>query len=338
EAGGRKQEAGQETAARILPPASWLLPPYEHMNKAEFKESAYVADMTVSSTLAVVMAAERLRAQGVEVIDLGAGEPDFPTPENVKQAAHRALDQNFTRYTATSGIAPLRKAIVELLKRDFGTDYDPAQVIVTIRGKQAIFNAMATILNPDDEVLIPAPYWVTFPEIVHFLRARPVTVDTEANRFLLTAEMVSEAISPRTKLLILNSPNNPTGRIIPPNEFRKIVDEAASGSQASIHEMIAEYLRRRNWLVPALNDIPGVSCDLPEGAFYVMPNIKDLLGGRVKNSAELARVLLEEKGVALTAGSAFGIEGYIRISYANSLETIQEGVRRIRETAQELRG
>jgi aspartate aminotransferase len=397
------------------------------MGKAEFKESAYVADMTVSSTLAVVMAAERLRAQGVEVIDLGAGEPDFPTPENVKQAAHRALDQNFTRYTATSGIAPLRKAIVESLKRDFGTDYDPAQVIVTIGGKQAIFNAMATILNPDDEVLIPAPYWVTFPEIVHFLRARPITVDTEANRFLLTAEMVSEAISPRTKLLILNSPNNPTGRIIPPNEFRKIVDvaasrdvwvisdecylyfayppaspftagqlpaelrerlmicgsfskshamtgwrlgfglgpqawiqamlkvqshstsnansitqmaaiEAASGSQASIHEMIAEYQRRRDWLVPALNDIPGISCDLPEGAFYVMPNIKGLLGGRVKNSAELARVLLEEKGVALTAGSAFGIEGYIRISYANSLETIQEGVRRIRETAQELRG
>src|SRR2546423_5114171 len=397
------------------------------MGKAEFKESAYVADMTVSSTLAVVMAAERLRAQGVEVIDLGAGEPDFPTPDNVKQAAHRALDQNFTRYTATSGIAPLRKAIVELLKRDFGTDYDPAQVIVTIGGKQAIFNAMATILNPDDEVLIPAPYWVTFPEIVHLLRARPVTVDTEANRFLLTAEMVSEAITPRTKLLILNSPNNPTGRIIPPDEFRKIVEvvaerdvwvisdecylyfayppaspftagqlpaelrerlmicgsfskshamtgwrlgfglgpqawiqamlkvqshstsnansitqmaaiEAANGSQASIHAMIAEYLRRRNWLVPALNDIPGVSCDLPESAFYVLPNIKGLLDGRVKNSAELARVLLEEKGVALTAGSAFGIEGYIRISYANSLDMIQEGVRRIRETAQELRG
>ncbi|HJQ25565.1 MAG TPA: pyridoxal phosphate-dependent aminotransferase [Blastocatellia bacterium] len=397
------------------------------MKKAEFKESAYVADMTVSSTLAVVMAAERLRAQGVEVVDLGAGEPDFPTPDNVKQAAHQALDQNFTRYTATSGIAPLRKAIVELLKRDFGTDYDPAQVIVTIGGKQAIFNAMATILNPDDDVLIPAPYWVTFPEIAHFLRARPVTIDTEANRFMLTAEMVAEAITPRTKLLILNSPNNPTGRIIPPDEFRKIVEvaaerdvwvisdecylyftyppaspftagqlpaelrdrlmicgsfskshamtgwrlgfglgpqawiqamlkvqshstsnansitqmaaiEAATGSQESIHEMLAEYRRRRDYLVPALNDIPGVSCDLPEGAFYVMPNIKGLLGGRIKSSSELARRLLEEKGVALTAGSAFGIEGYIRISYANSLEMIQEGVRRIREAAEELRG
>jgi len=397
------------------------------MNKAEFKESVYVADMEVSSTLAVVMAAERLRAQGVQVVDLGAGEPDFPTPENIKQAAHQALDQNFTRYTATGGIAPLRQAIVELLRRDFGTDYDPAQAIVTVGGKQALFNAMAAILNPGDEVLIPAPYWVTFPEIAKFLRARPVTIDTEATRFLLTAEMVRQAVGPRTRLLILNSPNNPTGRIIPPGEFRKIVEvatehdvwvisdecylyfayppatpftagqlpaelrerlmicgsfskshamtgwrlgfglgpsawiqamlkvqshstsnansitqraaiEAANGSEDSIRGMVAEYQRRRDWLVPALNDIPGVTCDLPEGAFYVMPNVKGLLGGSAKNSAELARFLLEAKGVALTAGSAFGIEGYLRISYANSLEMIQEGVRRIGEAAQELRG
>lgn len=396
------------------------------MEKAEFKESVYVADMEVSSTLAVLVAAERLRAQGIEVIDLGAGEPDFPTPENVKQAGHQALDQNFTRYTATSGIAPLRQAIVDLLKRDFGAEYEASQAIVTIGGKQAIFNAMATLLNPDDEVLIPAPYWVTFPEIVKFLRARPVTIDTETNHFLLTADMVRDAIGPRTRLLILNSPNNPTGRIIPPDEFRKIVEvaaerdvwvisdecylyfaypparpftagqlpaelrerlmicgsfskshamtgwrlgfglgpqawiqamlkvqshstsnansitqkaalEAANGPQASIHEMITEYQRRRDWLVPALNDIAGITCDTPEGAFYVMPNMKGLLGGRVKNSVELATFLLEQKGVALTAGSAFGIEGFVRISYANSLEMIQEGVRRIREAAQELR-
>src|SRR5205085_496967 len=301
-------------------------------------------------------------------------------PENIKQAAHQALDQNFTRYTATGGIAPLRQAIVELLRRDFGTDYDPAQAIVTVGGKQALFNAMAAILNPGDEVLIPAPYWVTFPEIVKFLRARTVAIDTEANHFLLTADMVRAAIGPRTRLLILNSPNNPTGRIIPPGEFRKIVEEAASrdvwvisdecylyfayppatpftagqlpaelrerlmicgsfskshamtgwrlgfglgppawiqamlkvqshstsnansitqraaieaanGSEDSIREMVAEYQRRRDWLVPALNDIPGVTCDLPEGAFYVMPNVKGLLGGSAKNSAELARFL-----------------------------------------------
>jgi aspartate aminotransferase len=396
------------------------------MGKAEFKESVYAADMKVSSTLAVLMAAERLRAQGVEVIDLGAGEPDFPTPENVKQAGRQALDQNFTRYTAASGIAPLRQAIVDLLRRDFGADYEPAQAIVTTGGKQAIFNAMATILNPDDEVLIPAPYWVTFPEVAKFLRARAVIIDTEPNHFLLTADMVRQAVGPRTRLLILNSPNNPTGRIIPPGEFRKIVEaaasrdvwvisdecyvyfayppaapftagqlpaelrervmvcgsfskshamtgwrlgfglgppewiqamikvqshstsnansitqkaavEAASGPQESVHRMIAEYQRRRDWLVPALNDIPGVSCGTPEGAFYVMPNIKGLLGGAVNNSAELAKFLLEAKGVALTAGSAFGIEGYVRISYANSLQMIQEGVRRIREAAHELR-
>src|SRR5437868_697328 len=397
------------------------------MPMSPFSQSCYASNMEMSSTLAVLMEAERLRAAGADLVDLGAGEPDFPTPANVKQAAERAIEENFTRYTATGGAVSLKRAILEMMERDFGAIYNLSELLVTAGGKQAIFNAMATILNPDDEVLIPAPYWVTFPEIAKFLRTRPVIIDTEANHFLLTADMVREAITPRTKLLILNSPNNPTGRIIPPDEFRKIVEvaaerdvwvisdecylyfayppatpftagqlpaelrerlmicgsfskshamtgwrlgfglgppawiqamlkvqshstsnansitqmaaiEAASGSQASIHEMIAEYLRRRDWLVPALNDIPGVSCDLPEGAFYVMPNIKDLLGGRVKNSAELARVLLEEKGVALTAGSAFGIEGYIRISYANSLETIQEGVRRIREMAQELRG
>lgn len=396
------------------------------MSKAKFKESVYVADMEMSSTLAVLMAAERLRAQGVEVIDLGAGEPDFPTPENVKRVAHQALDQNFTRYTAANGIAPLRQAIVELMRRDFGADYDPAQAIVTVGGKQAIFNAMAALVNPDDEVLLAAPYWVTFPEIVKFLRARPVIIDTEATQFLLTADMVREQIGPRTKLLVLNSPNNPSGRIIPPGEFEKIVEvaashdvwvisdecylyfayppaspftagqlsgelrerlmvcgsfskshamtgwrlgfglgpkewiqamlkvqshstsnansitqmaaiEAAIGPQASIQEMIAEYRRRRDWLVPALNDIPGITCATPEGAFYVMPNMKGLLGGAVKTSAELATFLLEQKGVALTAGSAFGAEGYVRISYATSLELIQEGVRRIGEAAQELR-
>src|SRR5690349_15977633 len=161
-------------AACVPPPASCFLPPGIQMSRAEFKESVYVADVKVSSTLMVLVAAERLRAQGVEVIDLGAGEPDFPTPENVKQAAHQALDENFTRYTATSGIAPLRQAIVDLMRRDFGADYDPAQAIVTLGGKQAIFNAMAAILNPDDEVLMAAPYWVTFPEIARFLRARPV--------------------------------------------------------------------------------------------------------------------------------------------------------------------
>jgi aspartate aminotransferase len=381
--------------------------------------------MEVSSTLAVLMEAERLRSEGVDLIDLGAGEPDFPTPRNVKDAAENAIEENFTRYTATSGIAPLRKAITEMMRRDFGASYDPSEVLVTVGGKQAIFNAMATLLNRGDEVLIPSPYWVTFPEIAKFLGARPVTIDTESDGFLLTARAVSDSIGLRTRLLIINSPNNPTGRVIPQSQFKEIVEvaaardvwvisdecylyfayppaepytagqlpeplrsrvmicgsfskthamtgwrlgfglgpkawiqsmlkvqshstsnansmtqkaavEAAVGPQDSVRSMIGEYLRRRNWIVPALNEIEGIECAMPEGAFYVMPNVKRLLGGRVKDSVELSKVLLDEARVVVTAGSAFGIEGYLRISYANSLEAIQEGVRRIRAVAKDL--
>jgi aspartate aminotransferase len=383
--------------------------------------------MEVSSTLAVLMEAERLRAEGVDLIDLGAGEPDFPTPRNVKDAAEEAIEKNFTRYTSTSGIAPLRKAITEMLRRDFGATCDPSEVLVTVGGKQAIFNAMATLLNPEDEVLIPSPYWVTFPEIAKFLRARSVFIDTEPNDFLLTASAVSDAIGPRTRLLIINSPNNPTGRIIPPDEFRKIVEvaasrdvwvisdecylyfayppaepftagqlpedvrsrlmicgsfskthamtgwrlgfalgpkpwiqsmlkvqshstsnansitqkaavEAAIGPQDSVRSMISEYQRRRDWVVPALNEIDGIECAMPEGAFYVMPNVKRLLGGSVRDSIGLSKLLLDEARVVVTAGVAFGMEGYIRISYANSLEAIQEGVRRIGDIASRLVG
>lgn len=393
--------------------------------QAVFTESSYVAEMEVSSTLAVLMEAERLRAQGVDIVDLGAGEPDFHTPRNVKEAAERAIEKNFTRYTATSGIAPLRKAVVEMMNRDFGAAYDPSQVLVTMGGKQAIFNAMATLLNPGDEVLIPSPYWVTFPEIVKFLRAQSIFIDTEPNQFLLTADQVRDAIGPRTQLLILNSPNNPTGRIIPPDEFRKIVEvaaerdvwvisdecylyfayppaapfsagqlpeelrsrvmicgsfskshamtgwrlgfglgpqkwiqamlkvqshstsnansitqmaaiEAAIGQQESVHFMIDEYKRRRDWIVPALDEINGIECAMPEGAFYVMPNVKSLFNESVNTSVEFAKLLLDEARVVVTAGSAFGMEGYIRISYANSLEMLREGVSRIAEVARKL--
>ena len=395
------------------------------MSKAVFKESDCVADMEISSTLAVLMEAERLRAEGIKLVDLGAGEPDFNTPGNVKQAGEQAIEENFTRYTATSGIAPLRAAITDMLERDFGAVYDPSQVIVTMGGKQAIFNAMATLLNTGDDVLIPSPYWVTFPEITKFCGARPVFIDTEPNQFILTADMVREAITPRTRLLIINSPNNPSGRIIPPAEFQKIAEvarerdvwlisdecylyfayppavsftagqlpdelrsrimicgsfskshamtgwrlgfglgpkdwiqamlkvqshstsnansitqmaaiEAASGPQDSVKFMIGEYQRRRDWLVRALNEIPGIECDLPEGAFYVMPNVKRLLGGRANTSADIAKLLLKEKAVVVTSGSSFGIEGYIRLSYANSLEMIREGVKRIADLASEL--
>jgi len=383
--------------------------------------------MEVSSTLAVLMEAERLRAEGVDLIDLGAGEPDFHTPQNVKAAAQDAIEKNFTRYTATSGIAPLRKAITEMMSRDFGANYDPSEVLVTMGGKQAIFNAMATLLNPGDEVLIPSPYWVTFPEITKFLGATPVYIDTEQNDFLLTPDSLSQSITPRTRLLIINSPNNPTGRIISPDDFRKMVEiaaardvwiisdecylyfayppavpftagqlaedlrsrvmicgsfskthamtgwrlgfalgpkpwiqsmlkiqshstsnansitqkaaiEAALGQQDSLKKMLAEYKRRRDWVVPVLNEIKGIKCSMPEGAFYAMPNVKSLVGGRVPDSIAFSKLLLDEARVVVTPGSAFGMEGYIRISYANSLEAIQEGVRRIGDIANKLLG
>jgi aspartate aminotransferase len=396
------------------------------VSQTPFTESIYVSQMEVSSTLAVLMEAERLRTEGIDLIDLGAGEPDFPTPRNVKDAAEQAIENNFTRYTATGGIAPLRLAISEMMRRDFGASYDPSEVLVTMGGKQALFNAMATLLNPDDEVLIPSPYWVTFPEIVKFFRATPVFIDTEPNEFLLTERAVRSAIGPRTRLLIINSPNNPTGRIIPPVDFRKIVEvavasdvwvisdecylyfayppavpftagqlpeelrsrvmicgsfskthamtgwrlgfglgpkpwiqsmlkvqshstsnansmtqkaavEAAIGPQDAVHSMIAEYRKRRDWVVPALNAVGGIECAMPEGAFYVMPNVKQLLGGRVRDSIEFSKLLLDDARVVVTPGSAFGMEGYVRISYANSLEAIQEGVRRIAKVAGALR-
>lgn len=396
------------------------------MNKAVFKESTYVKDVEVSSTLASLMAAERLRSEGVDVIDFGAGEPDFPTPRNIKDAAERAIEENFTRYTPTAGIPPLKKAIIALMERDFQTTYEPAQVLATIGGKQAIFNAMGAILDPGDDVLIPSPYWVTFPEIAKFLRTNPVYIDTEPNEFVLTADMVREAITPKSRLLILNSPNNPTGRIIPPDEFRRIVEiavenniwiisdecylyfayppaepftagqlpeelrsrvmicgsfskshamtgwrigfalgptewinsmlkiqshstsnvtsitqkaaiEAATGPQDEMRRMIEEYKRRRDWLIPALNEIEGVSCSMPEGAFYAMPNVRGLFGPRARNSSEFTKLLLEEAHVVVTAGSAFGSEGHLRISYANSLDAIKRGIERIANLAQSLR-
>ena len=394
-------------------------------SKRSFVESRHVASMEVSSTLLVLMEAERLRAAGADLVDLGAGEPDFPTPPNVKLAGERAIEENFTRYTATGGTAQLKRAIIEMMERGFGTGYKPSELLVTAGGKQALFNAMAALLNPGDEVLIPAPYWVTFPEIAKFFRAVPIFIDTEQESFLLSAEMVRSSITPRTKLLILNSPNNPSGRIIPPTEFRRIVEiaaenevmvisdecylqfaypparpftagqlppelranvmvcgsfsksyamtgwrigfalgredwiqamlkvqshstsnaasisqraaeEAAKGQQESLKYMLEEYRKRRDWLIPALNRIPGIECQTPEGAFYAFPNVKRLLNAGVSDSAAFAKLLLDRALVVVTAGSAFGAEGYIRMSYANSLDAIQRGVSRIAEAVEQM--
>jgi len=388
---------------------------------ATFPVSTRARLTKLSSTAAVVMAAEKLRSQGVKVIDLGVGEPDFPTPEHIKQAAKQALDENFTKYTSASGIAPLRQAVCDYMNSNFGSDYTPEQCCVALGGKQGLFNAVVSLINPGDEALLERPCWVSFPEMVHFAEGKIVWVDTESTDFHLTADLVKAAITPKSKLLIVNSPSNPTGRVIDPAEYRKIielavekglwvisdecylqfvyppheVDSAATlppelrarvliagslsktyamtgwrigfalgprewvteiikiqsqsathaasiaqkaavaaltSSQEPVKEMLAEFQRRGAWLIPALNEIPGVICGKPEGAFYAFPNIK----GLVKNcgfatSKEAADELLWKYGVVTTDGAAFGAEGYLRMSYANSLEAIREAVERIRQ-------
>src|SRR5262245_8435728 len=373
----------------------------------------------LSSTAAVVMAADKLRSQGVKVIDLGVGEPDFPTPEHIKAAAKQALDENFTKYTSANGIAPLRKAICDYMNSNFGSDYLPEQCCVVLGGKQGIFNAVLAVINPGDEVLLENPCWVSFPEIVHFAEGNVVPIDTEATDFHLTAEMVKAAITPKSKLIIINSPSNPTGRVIDPAEFTRIVEVAVerglwvisdecylqfvyppyqpnSGaglspelrsrvliagslsktyamtgwrvgftlgpqewvtevikiqsqsathaasiaqraaiaaltqSQESVKTMLSEYQRRADWLIPALNQVPGVKCGKPEGAFYAFPDIKGLMKEcGFATSKEAADELLMKYGVVTTSGSAFGSEGYLRISYANSLDALKEAIERI---------
>jgi aspartate aminotransferase len=367
------------------------------------------------------MAAEKLRSQGVKVIDLGVGEPDFPTPDHIKQAAKQALDENFTKYTSANGIAPLRKAVCDYMNSNFGSDYTPEQCCIVLGGKQGLFNAVVSLINPGDEVLLEKPCWVSFPEMVHFAEGKVVWVDTESTDFHLTADLVKAAITPKSKLIIINSPSNPTGRVIDPAEYRKIIElavekglwvisdecylqfvypphkvnsaatlppelraralvvgslsktyamtgwrvgftlgpqewvteivkiqsqsathaasiaqkaaiAALTESQEPVKQMLAEFQRRADWLIPALNKIPGVTCGKPEGAFYAFPNIKGLMKKcHFATSKEAADELLWKYGVVTTDGAAFGAEGYVRMSYANSLEAIQEAVERINQ-------
>lgn len=195
--------------------------------RAGFSASSNVAGMEASSTLAAMQVAMRMRAEGIDVIDLGAGEPDFDTPEHIKAAATGAMRAGRTKYTATAGTADFRRAVIEYYQREFAADYTPAEVMATAGGKQAIFNAVVSLINPGDEVLIPKPYWVTFPEIVKFARGVPVFVETEDNGFALTAEHIRQAVTPRTRLVIINSPSNPSGRVIPPDEFRRMMEVIA---------------------------------------------------------------------------------------------------------------
>ncbi|HKR23350.1 MAG TPA: pyridoxal phosphate-dependent aminotransferase [Pyrinomonadaceae bacterium] len=394
---------------------------------SSFPVSDNVARMQSSATMAAMQAAQALRASGANVCDFGAGEPDFDTPQNIKQAAFEAMRAGFTKYTAAGGVREIHRAIIEFYQREFGNEYQPSEVMVTAGGKQAIFNAVVTLINPGDEVLIPKPYWVTFPEVVVFAGGTPVYIETEATDFVLTADQVAAAITPRTRLLILNSPSNPSGRVLPPEEFRRIMEltaerdiyvisdecylrfvyppaevfsaaslpaelrarlciagsfsktyamtgwrvgyalaptewtkamlkvqghstsnansiaqwaavAALTGPQESVAQMLAEYTSRRAWLLPALREIPGIKCFEPEGAFYAFPDVRGCLNNDLKTSADFSQQLLEQEHVVVTDGAGFGTEGVVRISYATSMEQIQEGVRRIKRFAEKNHG
>jgi aspartate aminotransferase len=392
---------------------------------AQFQVSNNVALMQASSTLAAMQAAEALRAEGKNVVDFGAGEPDFDTPENIKRAAAEAMRAGKTKYTSTGGTRELQQSIIDFYANTFGASYERNEVMASSGGKQAIFNAVVSLINPGDEVLMAKPYWVTFPEVVVFAGGIPVFIETEETGFVLSAEQVARAITPRTKLVILNSPCNPSGRVIPPAEFQRIMEllddrgiyvitdecylrfvyppaevfsaaslpaelrtrlciagsfsktyamtgwrvgyalaprdwtremlkvqghstsnpnsiaqyaalEALKGPQESVAEMLAEYTARRAWLLAALREIPRLSCNEPEGAFYAFPSVRECLGGELTTSADFASRLLTEEHTVVTDGAGFGAEGYLRISYATSMEQLVEGVTRIRRFVERL--
>ncbi|MEQ1606367.1 MAG: pyridoxal phosphate-dependent aminotransferase [Pyrinomonadaceae bacterium] len=390
---------------------------------AQFPVSDRVAKMKGSSTLIAAQAAAEMRAQGIDVIDLSVGEPDFDTPQFIKDYAWEGLEKGLTKYTATAGLADFRNAVVEFYARRFGADVKMAEVAASCGGKQALFNAAATLLNPGDDVLIPKPYWVTFPEIVTFCDANSVFIETEETDFILTADQVAAAITEKTKLLIINSPSNPSGRVVPPDEMRRIVEVCAEHgvyvltdecylffayppaqpfslatlpdelrdyvciagsfsktyamtgwrvgytiagvewtkamvklqshsathptsfaqyacakalrnsdeSVAAVNAMTSEYERRRDWFIPALNEINGFKCPMPEGAFYAFADVRGTFSERFKSSADVADVLLKEAYIVVTDGEGFGADGFLRLSYATSMENLHRAVEKMKE-------
>lgn len=378
----------------------------------------------ISPTAAVIAEADKLKARGVDVADFGPGEPDFPTPQHIKQAAIRAIEQNYTKYTPTGGIMPLREAVCTWHKRELGSNYQPKECVVNVGGKHAIFNVVSVLVQQGDQVLIPAPYWVSFPDIVKYAGGTPVFVETRPDDgFSVKAAAIERVITPKTRLLILNSPSNPTGGVVPPDEYRRILAvcqkhnvwlmadecyshftyapnqpysiasaapskenviivgsvsktfamtgwrigytlgpeslvqaliklqsqstsnptsiaqyaalEALTGTMDTVPQMLAEYAKRRRRIVDGLRAIPSVTCFEPGGAFYAFPNVAAYLANGsseyslAKDTAQLAQTLLDSARVAVVPGEAFGAPGYLRLSYATSIERIDEGLRRL---------
>ncbi|HEX2911950.1 MAG TPA: pyridoxal phosphate-dependent aminotransferase [Chloroflexia bacterium] len=380
-----------------------------------------------SASMSIEARIAEMRAAGEPVISFGVGEPDFPTPEIIKEAGHEAINNNQTKYTPAGGTIPLRKAIAAQLKQDTGLDYAYTQVTVTNGAKEALYLAFQALCDKGDEVIVPAPYWVSYLEQVKLAEATPVVIETTSEAgFKVTPAQLEAATTPKTRMLVLNSPSNPTGMVYTRAELEGIANWArsnnvlimtdeiydrvlyvedyarllrvapdlvdrtivinglsktysmtgwrvgyAAGPEAAIKAMIkiqghstshpssvsqyaalkayntdlndeiarmvAAFKERRDWIVAALNEIPGVRCLTPEGAFYVFPDFtgvlgRELRGGKVCNTtAELASYILDEVKVGIIHGEAFGTPGCARLSYALSLDKIKEGIGRIKE-------
>jgi len=378
-----------------------------------------------SPTLAVSQKARELKAVGKDVIGLGAGEPDFDTPDNIKQAAIEAINKGDTKYTAVDGTPALKKAIVNKFKRENNLDYLPEQISVGTGGKQIIFNAILATVNPGDEVIIPAPYWVSYPDIVLLAGGTPKIVKcSEKNQFKIAPDELKKNITNKTKWIIINSPANPTGSAYTQKELEALGEilkknnnvfilsddiyehltydnfkfftiaqikelkdrtltmngvsksyamtgwrigygagiteiikamaklqsqsttnpssisqaaavEALNGTQDFILKRNQSFKERRDFVVEALNKIDGISCLKPNGAFYVFPNClnffnkKDKIGKIIKNDSDFVSSLLENYQIAVVQGSAFGLEGYFRISYATSMDNLKRALDRI---------
>ena len=384
-----------------------------------------VANIKPSETLAITAKANALKAEGRDVIGFGAGEPDFDTPANIKQAAIKAIEDGFTKYTPVGGTDELKDAIINKLKIDNSLVYKRSQIVVSCGAKHSLYNLAQALFEPGDEVIIPAPYWVSYPDIVILAGGKPVILNTlEKDGFKIKPDKLKSAITNNTRALIINGPSNPTGAVYSPEELKAIASvlideniliitddiyekilytkypfanitsvesklkdrtivvngvskayamtgwrigyaagpeeiiaavskiqsqntsnptsisqkasvEALNGDQSVVSMMVGEFRKRRDVIVAALNDIPNVKCLLPEGAFYVFPNVSGVYGRsykgkKITGSTQLIDYLLDEANVAAVPGAAFGSDDHIRLSYATSLKNIEEGMKRIK--------
>ncbi len=381
--------------------------------------SERIQRIEVSATMAITAEALRLKSTGVDLADFGAGEPHFNTPDHIKQAGIEAIQANRTRYTAVAGVPEIRQAIVDRHSADFGTNYAPDECVFTSGGKLALFNAIEVLIDHGDEVIVPVPYWVSYKDIIQFAGGVPVFVETsESDNFRLTASMVEAAITPRTRAIILNSPSNPSGAVIAPDDLRDIVElshkreifvlldecyvylnftgdtvsgasatgskshilvlgslsktyamtgwragfalgpkpiiaamsklqsqstsntstvvqyasiAAVSGPQACVAEMRTGYMEIRDRILNGMNNIPGLTCTVPQGAFYVYPNVSAFFGRNgIRTASDVAARLLSEAHVVCVPGEPFGTADHIRLSYAVSAPVIDKGLERMR--------